>query len=98
MTIQRARHRLDASLQCSNRMIWNSSAESALAAGAEMKLTQMYEWNDWRRAVVAEIRTEFRDLFSSIEDDEIDWDAWRPLYLEGCPPRLAVDKAFVRYN
>jgi len=63
-----------------------------------MKLRQMYEWNDWRRAVVAEIRTEFRELFSSIEDDEIDWDAWRPLYLEGCPPRKAVDKAFVRYN
>jgi hypothetical protein len=55
-------------------------------------------WQDWRRGVVAEIRSEFRELFSAIEDQDIDWDAWLPLYLEGCSPRNAVDKAFVRYN
>jgi hypothetical protein len=56
----------------------------------------MNEWQNWRRDVVAEIRNEFREQFSAIEDHEIDWDAWLPLFLEGCPPRLAVDKAFVR--
>jgi hypothetical protein len=56
----------------------------------------MNEWQDWRRGVVAEIRNEFREQFSAIEDHEIDWDAWLPLFLEGCTPRLAVDKAFVR--
>jgi hypothetical protein len=53
----------------------------------------MDEWQNWRRGVVAEIRSEFREQLSSIEDDEVDWDAWLPLFLEGCPPRLAVDKA-----
>jgi len=56
----------------------------------------MNEWQDWRRGVVAEIRNEFREHFSSIEDQDIDWNAWLPLYLEGCTPRNAVDKAFVR--
>lgn len=54
------------------------------------------DWIDWRRGVVAEIRHEFREQFSSIEEDEVDWDAWRPFYLEGCSPRRAVDKAFAR--
>lgn len=57
----------------------------------------MTEWVDWQRGVVAEIRNEFREHFSEIEDDEIDWDAWLPLFLEGCSPRRAVDKAFARH-
>jgi hypothetical protein len=59
---------------------------------------RMIEWVSWQRGVVDEIRTEFRDLFSAIDDQDIDWDAWLPLYLEGCTPRRAVDKAFVRYH
>ena len=57
----------------------------------------MNEWQDWRRGVVAEIRNKFHDHFSAIEDDEIDWNAWLPLYLEGCSPPLAVDKAFLQH-
>jgi hypothetical protein len=53
----------------------------------------MNEWQEWRRAVVVEIRNGFREQFSEIEDHEIDWDAWLPLFLEGCAPRAAVDKA-----
>jgi hypothetical protein len=68
------------------------------ASGADVDRTRMKEWTEWRNGVVAEIRREFREHFSSIEDHDIDWDAWMPLFLEGCPPRLAVDKAFVRYN
>jgi hypothetical protein len=58
---------------------------------------RMNEWLDWRRGVVDEIRTGFFDLFSSIDDQDIDWDAWLPFYLEGCTPQRAVDKAFVRH-
>lgn len=58
---------------------------------------RMNEWLDWQRGVVNEIRTEFRDLFSSIDNHDIDWDAWLPFYLEGCTPQRAVDKAFVRH-
>jgi hypothetical protein len=57
----------------------------------------MNEWQNWRSGVVAEIRSAFREHFGAIEDQDIDWDAWLPLYLEGCSPRHAVDKAFVRH-
>jgi hypothetical protein len=53
----------------------------------------MDEWQNWRRGVIAEIRDQFSEQLSAIEDDEIDWNAWLPLFLEGCPPRLAVGKA-----
>lgn len=56
----------------------------------------MNEWQTWRREVVAEIRSGFREQFSAIEDQDIDWDAWMPLYLEGCSPQEAVAKAFGR--
>lgn len=54
----------------------------------------MNEWQKWRQGIVAEIRSGFREQFSAIEDDDIDWDAWLPLYLEGCSPREAVAKSF----
>jgi len=53
-------------------------------------------WRDWRQGVVAVIRTEFRDIFDQIDDADIDWEAWRPLFDEGRSPQAAVDKAFVR--
>jgi hypothetical protein len=53
-------------------------------------------WTDWRQGVVAVIRTEFRDIFNEIDDADIDWEAWRPLFDEGRSPQAAVDKAFVR--
>lgn len=61
-----------------------------------MDRSRMNQWQTWRREVVAEIRNEFREQFSSIEDQDIDWDAWMPLYLEGCSPQMAVDQAFGR--
>lgn len=74
----------------------NSPVRGALAAGAVMDLRRMDEWHNWRRGVVAEIRSEFREQFSAIEDHEIDWNAWLPLYLEGCQPQAAVNKAYGR--
>jgi hypothetical protein len=53
-------------------------------------------WLDWRRQVVAVIRRDFSELLPDIGEEDIDWDAWRPLYEEGCSPKAAVDQAFVR--
>jgi hypothetical protein len=53
-------------------------------------------WADWRSQVVAVIRKDFHDLLDDIDDEDIDWDAWRPLYEEGRSPKAAVDRAFVR--
>jgi len=53
-------------------------------------------WIEWRREVVALIRRDFRDELSDIGEDDVDWDAWRPLYEQGRSPRSAVDYAFLR--
>jgi hypothetical protein len=53
-------------------------------------------WALWRAQVVAVIRTEFPEILQDIGDDDIDWDAWRPLFDRGLSAREAVDNAFLR--
>jgi hypothetical protein len=53
-------------------------------------------WLDWRRHVVALIRVDFREVLQDVGEDDIDWDAWRPLYEAGRSPKAAVDSAFLR--
>jgi hypothetical protein len=53
-------------------------------------------WQQWRAGVVAEIRHDFRGVLEDVEEADIDWEAWRPLYEEGRSPRAAVDRAFLR--
>ena len=58
---------------------------------------RMQEWNTWRSGVVAELRHELLEHVGEIDDRDVDWEAWLPLFLEGCTPRAAVEKAFVRH-
>ena len=53
-------------------------------------------WCDWRQQVVAVIRTNYRGVLGDVGEDDVDWDAWRPLYEEGRSPQAAVDRAFLR--
>ena len=53
-------------------------------------------WTDWRQQVVAVIRRDFRGVLDEIGDDDIDWEAWRPLYDKGHSAESAVDHAFLR--
>lgn len=53
-------------------------------------------WHQWRASVVAVIRWDFRDVLDQVEDNDVDWDAWRPLFEEGRSPQAAVDRAFLR--
>ncbi len=50
-------------------------------------------WQHWQANIVIIIRTEYSDLFPYIRQDEIDWDAWKPLYEQGYSPRIAVEQA-----
>jgi hypothetical protein len=51
---------------------------------------------EWRQQVVALIRRDFNHVLPDIGEDDIDWDAWQSLYEEGCSPKEAVDRAFLR--
>jgi hypothetical protein len=53
-------------------------------------------WNDWRRQVVAVIRYEMHEVLPDVQEDDVDWDAWRVLFDRGRSPRQAFDEAFLR--
>lgn len=53
-------------------------------------------WLQWRERVVAVIRYDFRDVLEKVDENDVDWDAWRPLFDEGRSPQAAVDRAFLR--
>lgn len=56
----------------------------------------LQSWVQWRAGVVAVIRHEFREVLDEVNETDIDWEAWRPLYEEGRSPRAAVDRAYLR--
>jgi hypothetical protein len=53
-------------------------------------------WARWQHGVMSVIRAEFEDLFGYVDRDDVDWNAWRPLYDEGRSPKAAVERAFTR--
>lgn len=52
-------------------------------------------WCDWQRAVVQLIGEDFGDVLTQVGEEDVDWDAWRPLYDQGLSPREAVADAFL---
>lgn len=50
-------------------------------------------WSQWQRAVVTQIRESYPDLFPCLQQEEIDWQAWQPLFEQGCDARAAVEQA-----
>ena len=59
-------------------------------------LLLMNAWEEWQAGVVAVLRTDFHDVVSDIRSEDVDWDAWRPLYDEGRSPHAAVSRALLR--
>lgn len=53
-------------------------------------------WQVWQHEVLSVIHSDFRNVLDTVEWDDIDWDAWRPLFEQGCSPRDAVRNAFGR--
>jgi hypothetical protein len=54
------------------------------------------QWVQWQRAVVALLRADVIGVLHSIELDDVNWDAWRDLYVEGRSPRAAIERALAR--
>jgi hypothetical protein len=55
----------------------------------------MHSWSEWQQAVVGLIRRDFSEVLTEVGEDDVDWDAWRPLYEQGLSPREAVADAFL---
>ena len=59
-------------------------------------MTQAEHWSEWRRGVICTIRAHFGGILDQVGEDDVDWEAWRPLYDEGRSPKAAVERAFLR--
>jgi hypothetical protein len=55
---------------------------------------QVMNWGDWQRCVLDTIQTDFHGVLDRVEWDDIDWDAWRPLFEQGASATDAVRSAF----
>jgi hypothetical protein len=55
---------------------------------------QVLSWDEWQHRVLDTIQTDFHGVLDRIEWDDIDWDAWRPLFEQGASARDAVRNAF----
>jgi hypothetical protein len=51
-------------------------------------------WNTWQLEVLDIIRSEYAGVLEEVSWDDVDWNAWRPLFDVGYSPRDAVLSAF----
>ncbi|NLG76013.1 MAG: hypothetical protein GX535_07230 [Xanthomonadaceae bacterium] len=51
-------------------------------------------WQEWQHEVLSVINSDFHYVLDIVEWNDIDWDAWRPLFEQGCSPKDAVRSAF----
>jgi hypothetical protein len=79
-------------------MASTSSQEPAMAQLAYSTDEFFDVWASWREQVVSVIRADFREILQDVGLDDIDWDAWRPLFDAGLSPRRAVDNAFLKVS
>jgi hypothetical protein len=52
-------------------------------------------WAEWQQDVVKLIREDFSQVLTQVGEEDVDWDAWRPLYEQGLSPKAAVADAFL---
>lgn len=53
-------------------------------------------WSRWQTEVLQIIHAEFGGVLEAISWDDVDWNAWRPLFDQGCSACEAVRSAFGR--
>lgn len=51
-------------------------------------------WMEWKEDILAVIRSHCGELLSNIDQDDVDWEAWKPLYEQGYTAHVAVGTAF----
>lgn len=57
--------------------------------------TQTLTWTEWQQTVLHLIRRDFSEVLQEVGEQDVDWDAWRPLYDRGLSPGQAVAEAFL---
>ena len=57
--------------------------------------TETLTWTEWQQTVLQLIRRDFSEVLQEVGEQDVDWDAWRPLYDQGLTPQRAVAEAFL---
>ena len=57
--------------------------------------TETLTWTEWQQTVLQLIRRDFSEVLQEVGEQDVDWDAWRPLYEQRLSPRQAVAEAFL---
>ena len=57
--------------------------------------TETLTWTEWQQTVLHLIRRDFSEVLQEVGEQDVDWDAWRPLYDRGLSPGQAVAEAFL---
>jgi hypothetical protein len=60
-----------------------------------LSITDTLSWTEWQQAVLQLIRRNFSEVLNEVGEQDVDWDAWRPLYEQGLSPRDAVAEALL---
>ena len=68
----------------------------ATSGSSNLSIIDIQSWQEWQHAVVKLIRRDLGEVLMEIGEDDVDWEAWRPLYEQGLTPRQAVAEAFLR--
>lgn len=51
-------------------------------------------WQRWQQDVLKLIRTDLGGVLESVDWEDVDWAAWRPLFEQGLSPAKAIENAF----
>lgn len=62
--------------------------------GSQLSPELSHQWDTWRHSVLDTIQTDFHGVLDRVSWDDLDWDAWRPLFEQGASARDAVHSAF----
>lgn len=57
--------------------------------------TDTLTWTEWQQTVLQLIRRDFSEVLQEVGEQDVDWDAWRPLYEQRLSPQQAVAEAFL---
>lgn len=76
----------------------NPAGDRMIESGEQREMNNNVDtqtWCEWQQAVVKLIREDFSEVLTQVGEEDVDWDAWRPLYEQGLSPRDAVADAFL---
>jgi hypothetical protein len=69
--------------------------QQTVSGSSIVNIIEMESWYEWQHAVVQLIRRDFSEVLTEVAEEDVDWDAWRPLYDQGMSPPEAVADAFL---